>query len=191
MERLLRELRFLILAWFAACSYFFQSTAEAFSMSTPPPPTKTIYDVPNSGWTSPEWNWGYAMGTGHDCAAICRQKYASREERTQLITSLLDGDIAATNIEEIKLVLALKWQRNYRSGYGDVLDTMADARRYEQEENGNRLLLIDMKERFHLLDPNQEDLAAMEALDDSGDVESSLRQCSGLVLKTMGFADGW
>ena len=131
------------------------------------------------------------MGTGHDCAAICRQKYASREERTQLIASLLDGDIAATNIEEIKLVLALKWQRNYRSGYGDVLDTMADARRYEQEENGNRLLLIDMKERFHLLDPNQEDLAAMEALDDSGDVESSLRQCSGLVLKTMGFADGW
>ena len=50
------------------------------------------------------------MGTGHDCAAICRQKYASREERTQLIASLLDGDIAATNIEEIKL--AAIGQRN-------------------------------------------------------------------------------
>jgi hypothetical protein len=156
-----------------------------------PTAPKTIYGVPNSGWTSPEWNWGWAVGTGHDCAAICRNKYASREARSDLIADLIGGDPTTTDMEEVKLVMALKWQRNYRSGYGDVLDTMADARRYEDGTNGKSLLLKDMVERFPLLRPTKEDEAAMDALAETDDVESALRTCSGLVLKVMGFVDGW
>jgi len=161
-------------------------------MSTPSPtPSKTIYGVPNSGWTSPQWNWGYGSGTGHDCAAICRNKYGSQEERSTLIRELLDGNPAATNMEEVKLVLALKWQRDRRAGYSDVLDTMAEARRYEQQDEGAKCLVEDMAARFDRLNPQDDDKAAMEALQDSDDVERAVRRCSGLVLQAMGFADGW
>ena len=171
-------------------------SVEAFSgmsMSSSSSSPKTIYGVPNSGWTAPGWNWGYAVGTGHDCAAICRRKYSSRDERLKLIGDLLGGSSAATDLEEVKLVLALKWQRNYRSGYGDVLDTMAEARRYEEGPSANALLLADMRDRFDRLNPTPEDRASMDALatDDSDDVDGALRRCSGLVLKAMGFADGW
>jgi hypothetical protein len=185
--------RSLFLAWLVSSSSINSGSffgAEAFSMSTP---TKTIYGVPNSGWASPAWNWGYGDGTGHDCAAICRTKYASKEERSKLIKDLLEADPTTTDLEEVKLVMALKWQRNWRSGYGDVLDMMANARRYEEEgdPSPNSLLLNDMMERFHLLKPTEEDRTAMEALNETNDVDSAVRSCSGLVLRAMGFADGW
>ena len=156
-----------------------------------PTPTKTIYGVPNSGWTSPQWNWGYAVGTGHDCAAICRRKYASRGERSQLINDLIEADTTKTDMEEVKLVMALEWQRNWRCGYGDVLEMMADARRYEEEgdPSPSSLLLMDTMERFHLLNPTKEDQATMGALKDSNNVDAALRTCSGLVLKAMGFGN--
>ena len=172
--------RYLFLALFAF------DRISSFSMSAPPP-SKTIYNVPNSGWTSPDWNWGYGVGTGHDCAAICRRKYASHEERLQLIEDLLGADPTKTDMEEVKLVMALEWQRNRRCGYGDVLEMMAGARRYE-EESPSSLLLKDMTERFHLLNPTKDDFEAMEALRGSDNVDGALRSCSGLVLKAMGFA---
>ena len=170
-------------------AFLASSRAEAFSMSTPQP-NKTIYGVPNSGWTSPQWNWGYGSGTGHDCAAICRNKYASNEERSKLIKDLLEGDPTTTDLEEVKLVMALEWQGDRRGGYGDVLNMMANAKRYEEEgdPSPNSLLLKDMMERFHLLNPTEEDRAAMEALNETNDVDSAVRSCSGLVLKAMGFA---
>mmetsp|Transcript_3162 Transcript_3162/g.3566 ORF Transcript_3162/g.3566 Transcript_3162/m.3566 type:complete len:195 (-) Transcript_3162:173-757(-) len=183
--------RSLLLSFFAV-SIHKSTCSSAFSMS------KTIYGVPNSGWTSPQWNWGYGSGTGHDCAAICRNKYGSREERATLIRELLDGNPAATNMEEVKLVLALKWQRDRRAGYSDVLDTMAEARRYEQQDDeeggsvGDKCLIEDMAARFDRLNPQDDDKAAMEALRDSDDdVERAVRRCSGLVLQAMGFADRW
>lgn len=171
----------------------FIKVVEGFSMPSPGSKT-TMYGIPNSSWRSSEWNWGYGNGTGHDCAAICREKFSSKKERAQFVTNLLEGNIAETDLEETKLVLALKWQRNYRSGYGEVLDTMAGAKRYEQEDNGKMLLLVDMRERFDLLNPTEEDKLAMDALmkdDTVTDIEVALRQCSGLVLKTMDFINGW
>ena len=113
MVRLIQNLtiRFIILTLIGGSSHFPTkdsfSAAEAFSMSQQQqPPPKTIYGVPNSGWTSPEWNWGYAVGTGHDCAAICRQKYASSDERSKLIEDLLAAGAGdETDLEEVKLVL--------------------------------------------------------------------------------------
>jgi len=181
---------------------------EGFPMKSPSgggpaaPSSKTIYGIPNSGWTSPSWNWGYGSGTGHDCAAICRQKYSSKEERLHLINSLLKTTTETMNIdfEEVKLVMALAWQRGRGrngsdggpGGYGDVLAMMADAKRYEDDSDNNSKILLfrDMRERYYLLDPNNDDKIAMENLDEEnndGDINTTLQSCSGLVLKAMGF----
>ena len=169
-----------------------------------------LYGIPNSKWTSPEWNWGYAVGTGHDCAAICRNRWSTKSKRTRLVESLITGqsndekdeDNMTISVDEIKLVLALKIQRGRwdgsdggNGGYGDVMNLMADARRYETEDNndGNRQLLHDMKIRFPLLNPNKEDMSSMESLLEDGendeDIEAKLLKCSGLVLKAMGFIE--
>mmetsp|Transcript_10957 Transcript_10957/g.23216 ORF Transcript_10957/g.23216 Transcript_10957/m.23216 type:complete len:198 (+) Transcript_10957:140-733(+) len=183
-----------------ACATVVSSTSsgvQGLSMSSSPSSQhKIIYGIPNSGWTSPDWNWGYASGTGHDCAAICRRKYATREDRSGLINELLAGS-ATADLEEVKLVMALKWQNGRwdgsdggRGGYGDVLATMADARRYEVD-GGSKLLFSDMKERFNLLDPSDEDRIVMENLNDEDDGNSALRCCSGLVLKAMDFVNSF
>jgi hypothetical protein len=186
----------------AFCCNSSGSFVDGFSM--PKSRSKTIYGIPNSGWTSPSWNWGSASGTGHDCAKICRQTYSTKEERLNLINSLISNDeiAAATDFEEVKLVMALAWQNGRRDGsdggvggYGDVLSMMADAKRYEENvEDGKTLLFRDMQERFHLLDPNNEDEIIMKKLldvnidnSDSNDIDTTLRCCSGLVLKAMGF----
>jgi hypothetical protein len=72
---------------------------------------------------------------------------------------------------------------------------MANAKRYEDGEDGKTLLFRDMQERFHLLDPNNDDKIKMKKLvdvnnnsdNDDIDIDATLRCCSGLVLKAMGF----
>jgi len=192
---------FIALFVVANTSFF---VVDGFSMSSSSSSNigKTIYGIPNSGWTSSQWNWGYASGTGHDCALICRRKYASQEERSKLIDELLTTP-TMIDFEEVKLVMALAWQNGRWDGsdggvggYGDVLAMMADARRYEEEitdkssPSPKLLLLRDMRKRFNLLDPTDDDRIAMESLkddDNEGDVDKALRSCSGLVLKAMGF----
>jgi hypothetical protein len=134
-----------------------------------------IYGIPGSGWQSPTWNWGYAQGTGHDCAAICRRQYATRASRQALVDNLLvvvaNNDKAAAplvrrepaNFEEVKLILALAWQNGRwdgsdggpRGGYGVILSAMAEAKRYEHGSNDEcaRRFIQDMADpkRFQLL----------------------------------------
>ena len=163
-----------------------------------------IYGIRNSGWTSPQWNWGYGVGTGHDCAAICRRKYQSTQARKDLVEGLLNppaDDPAArqpTNFEEVKLVLALTWQNGRWSGrdggpggYGEVLELMAAAKRYEtgSPEECARALVSDMAARFHTLDPDPDQISLMEAISKEEDVDISRRRCSGLVLEAMGFIE--
>ena len=173
-------------------------TAFSLTMSC-----KTIYDIPNSGWTSPQWNWGYAAGTGHDCAAICRQRYNSPQARAALIQDLCDSpeiiqNREPRNFEEVKLVLALAWQKGRwdssdggRGGYGDILAAMADGSRYEtddDEENSIRLVQ-DMTARFHLLGPTKEQIDKMEQVLGilEKDTDLARRKCSGMVMEGMGF----
>jgi hypothetical protein len=166
---------------------------------------KTVYDVPDSGWNSNEWNWGSAAGTGHDCAAICRRKYTTRKERSKLVDELVGAssrharDRHPQNFEEVKLILALAWQRGRwdgsdggPGGYGEVLAALAGARRYERgdEDECSINLIQDMQDRFRLLNPQDEDLEMMEnffALEP--DIDAIRRCCSGLVLKAMGFIE--
>lgn len=158
-----------------------------------------VYNVPNSGWTSSKWNWGYGMGTGHECAAICRSTYQTRSQREKLVKGLLENSGEPTNFEEVKLVLALTWQKGQWTGrdggpegYGQVLELMARAKRYEEgsEQDCAKNLVSDMAERFHLLEPEAALQERMDALwQDAEDFDAARRICSGLVLESMGFVE--
>eukprot|EP00978_Attheya_sp_CCMP212_P000336 scaffold684_cov38-Attheya_sp.AAC.1 len=159
---------------------------------------KEIYNVPGSGWASPNWNWGYASGTGHDCAMICRDGLSTRDARESFVTELLNSSEHGPPFEEVKLVLGLAWQNGRwdgsdggRGGYGQVLSAMAAADRYENgdEIECSRLLVEDMKERFHLIAKSEDDIAKMNALDTSADIDPVKRKCAGLVLQCMGFIE--
>ena len=159
----------------------------AFSASSSSPRNKLLYGIPNSGWTSPDWNWGSPFGTGHDCAAICRERYGNRKSRTELVQKLInyngnggnydDNDDDDLSFEEIKLVLGLAWQNGRwdgsdggpNGGYGDVLKYMAGAERYEAENGDDdeeddecsKRFIADVQKRFPLLNPSDEALEAM------------------------------
>ena len=166
-----------------------------------------IYGVPQSGWTSPQWNWGSAVGTGHDCARICREKYDTSQARQDFIHQLLkwrrsneeEDNLLLLDFEEVKLVLALTWQRGRwngsdggKGGYGEVLKHMAEAKRYEQDSEAecSRRLVQDMQARFHLLQPSSRDADAMANLGcDGDDIFDARYRCAGLVLQCMGFVE--
>jgi hypothetical protein len=174
----------------------------------------TLYDVNYSGWGSPQWNWGSAVGTGHDCAKICRKNYSTHMLRQALVTNLLtaqgtEGDIP-TNFEEVKLTLALVWQRGRwdgsdggKGGYGEVLHNLVLANRYEgtNEIEWSKLWIEDLASRFHLLKPSSDQINSKECLMDSvrlctnsldifdQTIYRARRQCSGLVLQASGFIE--
>ena len=176
-------------------------------MSAAASSSEWLYDIPNASWTSAEWNWGYASGTGHDCAAICRRKFATRSSRAEFVGSLLDPSTSTQppSFEEVKLVLGLAVQRGRwdgsdggPGGYGDVLANLASARRYETdgtEEDRMVNFVEDMRHRFGLLNPSEEDAEMMKSLDGCNgnatidELDAARRMCSGLVLKNMGFID--
>jgi len=172
---------------------------------------KEIYKVSGSGWASPKWNWGSANGTGHDCAMVCRERLNSRETRADLVNNLLnppevDGGSMMEEIEtsreppfeEVKLILALSWQRGRWDGtdggiggYGEVLSMMAKANRYESEDKDacSKALVQDMMARFHLI-ASESAVNEMDALSKiCSDIDILKRKCSGLVLREMGFIE--
>ena len=173
--------------------------------------SKSIYSISQSGWKSPKWNWGSAIGTGHDCAKICRQNYASRVLRSELITNLRNAqgteEDLPSDFEEVKLTLALAWQRGRwdgsdggKGGYGEVLDYLVMADRYENgsDMEWSKRWISDLAARFHLLKPSADHVSTMESLlresmltknDESAAVYRARRRCSGLVLLEMGFIE--
>jgi hypothetical protein len=113
--------------------------------------------------------------------------------------SLHPRDRQPQNFEEVKLTLALAWQRGRFDGsdggvggYGEVLAAMADAKRYEigNEEDSSRILVQDMQAKFRSLNPEENDLVLMQDVFDlEPDFDATRRRCSGLVLKAMGFIE--
>lgn len=167
-----------------------------------PSQPREIYGIPNSGWTSPEWNWGYAQGTGHTCAAICRELYSTREARQTLVDNLLMANLDQPGSpEEVKLILALEWQRGRwdgtdggKGGYGAVLSTMAAAQRYEEGasyEDCLRRLVEDMADpqRFGRLGTTAAEIKEMQACTSDDSAEEGFRKCAGMVLRAMGYVD--
>lgn len=180
-----------------------------FMTSYYPSPTETekeIYNIPNSGWKSKQWNWGYAQGT-----AICRRRWDSRQDREKLVQSLLDPvefkasyPDSEVPFEEIKLILGLAWQRGRwdgsdggPGGYGEVLSIMADARRYEDDDEVISALnfIEDVGKRFGTISRNAEELKKMKSIAndvrgkhaEKEEVFMDRREVAGLVLDAMGF----
>eukprot|EP00980_Cylindrotheca_fusiformis_P025750 scaffold14558_cov137-Cylindrotheca_fusiformis.AAC.15 len=167
--------------------------------------SSTIYGIPNSGWSSPSWNWGSASGTGHDCAAICRQVYSTRSSRENLVQDLISTNSSSEStsnntpsFEEVTLILGLAFQNGRwdgsdggKGGYGEVLSLMAAADRYEtgSEEQRAKNFIQDLQARYHLLKPNPNDQSLMDQQLDEADLEAARRRCSGLVLRAMGFVE--
>lgn len=164
--------------------------------------SKEIYNVRGSGWTSPDWRWGYSVGTGHVCAMICREKYSQQKSRSDLIQQLWDPIKDADGrrqpcFEEVKLILGLAWQ-NARwdgsdggpGGYGDILAMMADAKRYETEDDiaNAKLFSDDMLSRVHLISSDLEKLKGIRDLCGS-DYDLLRRKCSAHVLSEIGFIE--
>ncbi|KAL7468137.1 hypothetical protein ACHAXS_008356 [Conticribra weissflogii] len=178
-----------------------------------------LYGIPNSTWKSPQWNWGSAMGTGHDCAAICRRRWSLRDNRSALVELLLDGGRAEEDVsfEELKLILGLAWQRGRWDGsdggvggYSEVLGWMAGGERYEMEGEGGELVsawnfVEDVSERFEKISKGRKELEIMEEVakgalskkgkegglgeDDRKEIFVARRICAGLVLDSMNFVD--
>ena len=182
--------------------FIFASSAEAFataasssdgasassSSSSPPPSSSSPHQANTSGsnnrndsseifgikasWSSVDWNWGSPSGLGHDCALKCRQKFATKEQRRELVNSLLHADTdtqVLANFEDVKLVLALAWQRGRKfdpdmEAFGQMLDEMAELR-YENgassgsdgnNMDGDKLLVQDMQKRYIWLKPGEQ-----------------------------------
>ena len=175
---------------------------------------KTIYNIPNSGWSSPQWNWGSAIGTGHDCAMICRKLYNTKAEREKLVDSLLNPiEYKSTHPEfeisfaEVTLILGLAWQNGRwdgsdggPEGYGHVLSTMAAAKRYEEDDEVLSALnfIDDVSKRFSTISQNSDELNKMKsiAIDirekhdaTKEEVFMTRRICAGMVLDNMGWVE--
>ena len=95
----------------------------------------------------------------------CREKFGTSSARHELVNSLVHADTDTQilyNFEDVKLVLALAWQRARKfdpdmEAYGQVLDAMADLR-YENEKDGtagDKLLVQDMQKRYMWLKPGE------------------------------------
>ena len=95
----------------------------------------------------------------------CREKFGTSSARHELVNSLVHADTDTQilpNFEDVKLVLALAWQRARKfdpdmESYGEVLDAMADLR-YENVKDGmegDKLLVQDMQKRYMWLEPGE------------------------------------
>mmetsp|Transcript_27425 Transcript_27425/g.31703 ORF Transcript_27425/g.31703 Transcript_27425/m.31703 type:complete len:269 (+) Transcript_27425:123-929(+) len=189
--------------------------------------SKEVYNITGSGWTCPTWKWGSALGTAHEAAKICRKKYDTSERRAELIKSLLlldeedqdEEEDTTTNagteiddhkknplrepnsLEEVKLILALFWQKRRKKGYGGIeaygqlVDLMAQGTRYEDDEDDDmsyRMLIQDMQKRFMFLyDTPAEDRVMLNTIwyECEPDTDLAFRRVSGLILKNMEFVE--
>jgi uncharacterized protein YktA (UPF0223 family) len=185
------------------------------SHTCPNETSKQLYNIPDSGWKSKKWSWGYARGTGHDCAAICRRRWDDESDRRVLVESLLSPaefkamhpHFGEVSFEEVKLILALAWQSGRWDGrdgglglgYGAVLETMAGARRYENEDEVISALnfIEDVSGRFSSICKNEEMLKRMKAIAndvrgkhaEKEEVFMDRRKCAGMVLDAMNFVE--
>jgi len=95
-------------------------------------------------WASPNWRWGYTIGDAHDAAKEMREKLAGRDDRMVFLERLAvdDGDLMSVDVEQMKLCLALRFQRIKQKKFGEealaIMQSMAECK-YESKEGENEL----------------------------------------------------
>ena len=137
-----------------------------------------LYGIEGASWSSPSWNWGSAIGTGHDCARIFRNKVSARGDREAYLATLREAteEASSDKLDEAKLALCLTIQRACRSGHAGptykpegmyaVMDKMARAERYEGKGAGERLVK-DLAQSYSYMEEivaGKGDAKAMKAL---------------------------
>mmetsp|Transcript_101687 Transcript_101687/g.195167 ORF Transcript_101687/g.195167 Transcript_101687/m.195167 type:complete len:211 (+) Transcript_101687:97-729(+) len=98
------------------------SAAAGFSPSGTQSSMPPSHRVPpalmgSSGWASPTWNWGSAIGDAHNEAMRVRSALGDAKSRTAFIEALNSG---TADMFDAKLALALKCQRARNFGYDDA-----------------------------------------------------------------------
>eukprot|EP00241_Pyramimonas_parkeae_P010629 CAMPEP_0114227554 /NCGR_PEP_ID=MMETSP0058-20121206/1854_1 /TAXON_ID=36894 /ORGANISM="Pyramimonas parkeae, CCMP726" /LENGTH=240 /DNA_ID=CAMNT_0001338407 /DNA_START=27 /DNA_END=750 /DNA_ORIENTATION=- len=106
------------------------------------------------GWGSPNWKWGYAVGDAHDAAAKVRSQLRAPAVRAGWLQAVT-CDPKRVSWFEIKLVLALAWQRAARddggpNGFRAVMENMRLAQ-YEGNDEADAKLVQDMDVRLPML----------------------------------------
>eukprot|EP00242_Pyramimonas_sp_CCMP2087_P009927 CAMPEP_0198201992 /NCGR_PEP_ID=MMETSP1445-20131203/5038_1 /TAXON_ID=36898 /ORGANISM="Pyramimonas sp., Strain CCMP2087" /LENGTH=171 /DNA_ID=CAMNT_0043872685 /DNA_START=318 /DNA_END=833 /DNA_ORIENTATION=- len=109
-----------------------------------------------SEWASPTWNWGSARGDAHDEALKIRTKLNAPQSRSTWLEQMVTTD-SLVSWSEVKLVLALKWQRaaharrdGGEAGYGYVMEQLRRAK-YEGSVEADKKFVSDMEERLAVI----------------------------------------
>jgi hypothetical protein len=108
-----------------------------------------------SKWADPKWRWGYGVGLAHDEAARLRAKLRTAEDRSAWLDAMVEQE-EQVDWEEVKLALALKWQKANRmrgddamTAYNQVMELLRLAR-YEGKEE-DKLFVKDLEARLRFL----------------------------------------
>lgn len=121
------------------------------------------------GWSDAGWNWGSAIGEAHNVAMTTRQKFGTETSRNAYIQNLgKASSISEVDIEELKMVLALRFQRAAREGKdgnGRGWDIMCNMAECKYEKEGIDLLKGDLQTCIENL---PKDLVGIAILDNEG-----------------------
>ena len=135
-------------------------------------------------WSDNGWNWGSAVGTAHNVAMSTRAGLGTKQKRTAWIENCSKGEI---DVEEMKMVLALRFQRASREGKDgcgagwNIMCDMADCKYEGGEDN-----LVKLKDDLCvLIDKLPGELTSLVRVD--GDV--SLGSVVGSALCGTDFLD--
>eukprot|EP00287_Rhodomonas_sp_CCMP768_P002193 CAMPEP_0196735596 /NCGR_PEP_ID=MMETSP1091-20130531/13982_1 /TAXON_ID=302021 /ORGANISM="Rhodomonas sp., Strain CCMP768" /LENGTH=155 /DNA_ID=CAMNT_0042079249 /DNA_START=171 /DNA_END=638 /DNA_ORIENTATION=- len=150
-----------------------------------------------STWANPEWRWGYGVGLAHDQAAILRAKLRTPDSRSAWLDTMVSGS-GEVGWEEVKLALALKWQRANRvmngdamTAYNQVMEQLRKAK-YEGEEN-DKLFVKDMEARLRFFGDFSNglvlDFRGKQAPDLIDSYDSRRRVIAAAVLECFEFVD--
>ena len=103
----------------------------------------------SSGWSSPDWNWGYAVGEAHNVAMTTRKKFDSSAERKAYLSAIGQQDVGTgLDVEELKMVLALRFQfasRQGKDGCGTGWNIMCEMAECKYEGSSVHLLREDLQ----------------------------------------------
>jgi len=142
-----------------------------------------------TGWSSPTWRWGFAVGDAHDAAYIARSSLQSRDSRRSWLVQLAQTEPSTTPWEEVKLVLALAFQKagherrdGGAGGWLEVMERMVLAE-YEGDD-GIGYLAEDLRTRLPLLLRSPGPFQGMAEVPDAAAVVSSLVEAGSRIEST-------
>eukprot|EP00613_Pedinella_sp_CCMP2098_P008977 CAMPEP_0171654656 /NCGR_PEP_ID=MMETSP0990-20121206/40367_1 /TAXON_ID=483369 /ORGANISM="non described non described, Strain CCMP2098" /LENGTH=158 /DNA_ID=CAMNT_0012234483 /DNA_START=99 /DNA_END=575 /DNA_ORIENTATION=+ len=145
----------------------------------------------STGWGTREWNWGYASGRAHDEAFAMRSRLSSPDQRREWLQECVNDSLG---LEEVKLCLALRWQRSGHEGKaGDFSRVMESMSQGKFEGTGAPTLLPTLTKAMPSVGLDSEiDVTAVFTKNDfsvpaASALEENINVISVAILLQMGF----